>query len=135
MQFSCLCLCNADHFDRVAVAQRMNPGKKTAAESVSLFDFERNALTSIERSPTSRELDPPGKIRIRGHVQWLVVLLLVCDLALSAQAAERHETGSKPKRVLVVHSFGNSHPLHWNGSTAFTSRCAREKRRFHWGKF
>ncbi len=49
----------------------------------------------------------------------VVFLLLIGELTLSAQAAEPRETGSNPKRVLIVNSFGASAPPFTVHSMAF----------------
>lgn len=51
----------------------------------------------------------------------VVFLLLICELTLSTQAAGRRETGSDPKRVLIVNSFGTTAPPFSFQATVFKS--------------
>src|SRR2546421_593465 len=135
-----------------------NPSPQHNSIRHSRYGF-RGMRVSDNQSPVTRGNGcrttrlPHGKSHRIVRGPRMACSLVAVFVVLTAVCA----AGSEPKRVLIVHSFGsvappftrgrlcgaipgppvseNSHPLHWNGSTAFTSRCARKKRRFHWGKF
>lgn len=56
----------------------------------------------------------------------VVLFLLACDLAVSAQAAEPPERAGGPKRVLVVHSFGTVAPPFTTHSVAFETELVEK---------
>src|SRR3954466_15308695 len=87
-----------------------------------------------ERRPLFRSRCPPpdlGSTFIRNRptrfetigcpdmLSRVVFLLLISELTLSTQAAAAGATGSDPKRVLIVNSYGTTAPPFSFQSTAF----------------
>src|SRR6476619_4013521 len=66
-----------------------------------------------------------GRARVSRVARTLPVLLCAL-LLLGAAAGARGAEGERPKRVLMVHSFGSSAPPFTTHSTAFESTLKRE---------